>query len=382
MRTDPFYIAQIIRGKFKNELTEEEARVLQEWSAQDPRNFQLLHILEEDMKRGIDTHIIKSFDEDQAWSRIQKKRRKRSLLRWGRVAAVLAAVSAISFFFLRSKEELGTLSLMKTKDQPYKEDVLPAIKGAKIILADGVEVKVDDNIVLLEDGTVLTEKKKTLLEGGTMALNKLIVPTANFLNLTLSDGTKVWINANSELVFPSRFAKGQRKVKLKGEAYFQVFKDVKRPFTVETLGGNVKVLGTSFNVSAYDDAPTTTLEEGKVLVYRDDLEQTLLPGTRAKVMESRIDVRQADLLKELAWKNNLFYFKGDNIVTIAKQLQNWYGIDVSFSRGVSLLQTYTGEIKRDSNLSEVLKMLEFVSGLVFKIENNKLLISKKQEGMI
>lgn len=104
----------------------------------------------------------------------------------------------------------------------------------------------------------------------------------------------------------------------------------------------------------------------------------LIPGQRADIMGSAIEVKPADFQKDLAWKNNVFYFRGDNVVKIAQQLQSWYGLEVSFSNDISLLQTYTGEIRRDANLSEVLNMLEFVSDLEFKIDNNKLLISKRK----
>lgn len=378
MITDPLYIAQLVSKKFREGLTEQEAYDLQIWSERDSRNLELLQQLESEVKEGVDTRIFNSFDEDRSWAVIQQRRRKQSLQFWGRIAAMLVMVTAISFFVLRFSQNKEETRIVESKDTRYKNDVLPAIKGAKIVLADGTEVKVDDNLALLPDGTIATEEKKILANSSESTLNTLIVPAANFLNLTLSDGTKVWVNASSELVFPSRFAKDKRQIKLKGEAYFQVAKDVERPFYVETDGGNVKVLGTHFNVSAYSDRPITTLEEGKVLVYKGDLEQILLPGMKAEIVGNRIDIRKADLQKDLAWKNNSFYFKGDNIVSIAKQLQNWYDLEVSFSKGVSLSQTYTGEISRSANLTEVLKMLEFVSDLDFKIDNNKLVILKKQ----
>ncbi|SKB73499.1 FecR family protein [Sphingobacterium nematocida] len=377
MITDPLYIAQLVSKKFREGLTEEEGYDLRVWSERDSRNLELLRQLESEVKEGVDTRIFNSFDEDRSWAVIQQRRRKQLFQFWTRVAAMLAVVASISFFVLRFSQNKEETRIVESKDTRYKNDVLPAIKGAKIVLADGTEVKVDDNLALLPDGTIATEEKKILANSSESTLNTLIVPAANFLNLTLSDGTKVWVNASSELVFPSRFAKDKRQIKLKGEAYFQVTKDVERPFYVETDGGNVKVLGTHFNVSAYSDRPITTLEEGKVLVYKGDLEQILLPGMKAEIVGNRIDVRKADLQKDLAWKNNSFYFKGDNIVNIAKQLQNWYDIEVSFSKGVSLSQTYTGEISRSANLTEVLKMLEFVSDLDFKIDNNKLLILKK-----
>lgn len=379
MMTDPLYIAQLVSKKFRRELTEQESNDLQVWVEQDPRNVQLLEELEKEAKEGADIRMFNSFDENRAWAILQRQRRTQVLRLWAGIAAMLALVTTISFFALRSNQEMEESRFVESKDVRYKNDVLPAIKGAKIVLADGTQVKVNDNVTLLPDGTIATEQEKVLADADGATLNTLIVPAANFLNLTLADGTRVWVNASSELVFPSRFAKDNRVVRLKGEAYFEVAKDTARPFTVETAGGNVKVLGTHFNISAYDDRPVTTLEEGKVMVYKDQLEEILSPGMKAEVIGKRIDVRKADLQKDLAWKNNAFYFKGDNIVTIAKQLQNWYDLDVSFAKGVSLSQTYTGEISRSVNLTEVLKMLEFASDLDFKIDNNKLLILKNNK---
>ncbi|ERJ61168.1 FecR family protein [Sphingobacterium paucimobilis] len=379
MITDPLHIAQLIRRKFNNELTEEEIYALQKWSEQDFRNARLIQELEDEVKKGMNTQVFDSFDSDRSWSMIHKKKRKQFVLYWSRIAAVLAVIGIVSFFVLRINRAEDNNRIVESKDERYKNDILPAIKGAKIVLADGTEIKVNDNVTLLADGSIATKDKTVLTEGKSTTWNTLIVPVANFLNLTLSDGTKVWVNANSRLTFPSQFSKEKRQVKLLGEAYFQVNKEANRPFLVETDGGNVEVLGTSFNMSAYDEKAVTTLEEGSVLVYKDGMEQVLSPGMKAEMLDNRIDVQNADVEKALAWKNNSFYFKGDNIVTIAKQLQNWYDLEISFSKGVSLSQTYTGEISRSSNLTEVLKMLEFVSDLDFKIDNNKLLILKNNK---
>ncbi len=376
MTIDFVDIAQLLRKKFNGEMSQQEAYRLQVWLDSDARNANLLEKLEEEVRNGGDIGVIRTFDEERAWSKVRNKRRKQIVLYWGRVAAILVAVATFSFFALRITKNKDYSRLVESKDTRYKNDVLPAVKGAKIILGDGREVKINDSIRLLADGSIATEEKTVLMEGPAVTWNTLVVPVANFLNLTLSDGTKVWVNASSKLMFPNRFSKDKRQIKLEGEAYFQVAKDVSRPFVVETVGGDVEVLGTSFNISAYDDSAITTLEEGEVRVSKGDLEEVLHPGMKAQMLGSRIDVRQADVQKELAWKNNSFYFKGDNIVTIAKQLQNWYDLEISFSKGVSLSQTYTGEISRSSNLTEVLKMLEFVSDLDFKIDNNKLLILK------
>lgn len=377
MITDPFYIAQLVSKKFREGLTEDETLLLQTWSEEDSRNAALLYKLEEHLKEGVDARVFDGFNEQNAWEVIKDRRRKQKLWYWGRIAALLAVVGALSFFVLQFKTNEVDSRFVESKDVRYKNDVLPAIKGAKIILADGREVKVDDSVHLLTDGTIATTDARILGDTEEISLNKLIVPAAHFLNLTLSDGTKVWVNASSELSFPSRFARDSRHIKLKGEAYFQVAKDADRPFVVETEGGSVKVLGTQFNISAYDNKPVTTLEEGKVLVYKDQLSEILSPGMKAAIIGNRIAVSKADLQKDLAWKNNSFYFKGDDIVKIAKQLEMWYDLDITFSKGISFSQTYTGEISRSANLTEVLNMLEFVSDLNFKINDNKLLIQNK-----
>lgn len=374
MTTDPLYIAQLVSKKFREGLTEQEAHVLNTWILKDSRNAVLLTSLEQEVKEGVDVRVLNKFDEEKSWVFIQKKKLRRKINFWSRIAAILAAVFTISFFVFRASKDSTPSRIVDSTNSKFKNDVLPAIKGAKIIRGDGTEFKVEDNVQLLADGSIATENNEVLTQGNISTSNKLVVPAANYLNLTLSDGTKVWVNASSELEFPTTFLGGERKVSLKGEAYFEVAKDLTKPFTVETSGGKIQALGTHFNVSAYDDKPITTLEEGKVIVSKEGLEQVLQPGMKAQINGDKIDLRTADLQRDLAWKNNAFYFKGDNIISIAKQLEKWYDLEVSFAKGISFSQTYTGEISRESKLSEVLNMLEFVSDLEFKIDKNRLLI--------
>jgi transmembrane sensor len=344
----------------------------------------LLADLEKRSAQGIDTSIFNRFDEEEAWKSILKRQKRTStLFMWRSIAAVLAMIVSVSLYFLVYQSDSGSERIVESKNAKYKNDVLPAILGAKVIRADGSEIKVDDNIHFLADGGISTSSSNIIANEGELpsTLNTLVVPAANFISLTLGDGTKVWVNANSRLNFPSRFAEKERRVELEGEAYFEVAKDASRPFYVKSKGAEIKVLGTHFNVAAYSNQATTTLLEGSVEVSKGNKKVRLVPGQRADIYDAVIDVQPADLHKELAWKNNIFYFKGDNIVKIAQQLQSWYDLEVSFSKDVSLLQTYTGEIRRDANLSEVLNMLGFVSDLDFKVDKNKLLISKRKHMM-
>ncbi len=246
--------------------------------------------------------------------------------------------------------------------------------------ANGEQKQVAEKLSLSESSNLFTtesESQNLSARSVVTMLNTLVVPMANHFQLTLSDGTSIWVNANSELKFPTKFSESERKVYLKGEAYFEVAKDAKKPFYVVTENGTVKVLGTHFNVSAYGNTSKTTLAEGLVEVSKSGNREIIKPGQKAEIKGDEIQVKKANLQKDLAWKNNEFYFNKDNIVDIATQLKMWYDLDVSLGSDVSLTETYSGEIKRDSKLSEVIKMLEFVSDLKFALDKNKLLITKK-----
>lgn len=381
MKNSTVNIAKLIIKKFRGHLTQDEGNVLSNWRDGDLRNKLFLEDLEQKSAEGIDSSILNKFDESAAWELVlRKQQRGTTLFMWRSIAAVLAVLVSITIYFVTYQFDNGSDRIVSSKDAKYKNDVLPAILGAKVIRADGSEIKVADNILFSVDGHMSNSSSETMINEEELLtkLNTLVVPAANYINLTLADGTKVWVNANSRLNFPSKFVGKERRVVLEGEAYFEVAKDASRPFYVESKGAEIKVLGTHFNVMAYSNQLITTLVEGSVKVSKGNKSMMLLPGERADIDGSFIDKKPADFQKELAWKNNIFYFKGDNIVRIAQELQSWYGLEVSFSNDISLLQTYTGEIRRDANLSEVLNMLEFVSDLEFKIDINKLLISKRK----
>lgn len=381
MKNSTVNIAKLIIKKFRGNLTEEEGNILSNWREGNLRNKFFLEDLEKKSTEGIDTSIFNKFDEAAAWELVlRKQQRGTRLFMWRSIAAVLAVLVSVTVYFVSYQFDNVSERIVSSKDAKYKNDVLPAILGAKVIRADGSEIKVADNILFSVDGHMSNSSDETIINEEELLtkLNTLVVPAANYINLTLADGTKVWVNANSRLNFPSKFVGKERRVVLEGEAYFEVAKDASRPFYVESKGAEIKVLGTHFNVMAYSNQLTTTLVEGSVKVSKGNKSMMLVPGERADIDGSLIDIKPADFQKELAWKNNIFYFKGDNIVKIAQELQSWYGLEISFSNDISLLQTYTGEIRRDANLSEVLNMLEFVSDLEFKIDKNKLLISKRK----
>ena len=382
METNPSHIAHLITKRFKNEpLDPAEQRALKVWLEAHPKNKRLFDEL---MTKGVTMHVdwLDNLNSEAAWKRVEKSVRKKGYAPYfWQVAAVLAIVSSLCLALWLNTTNFASVDqpLVITEEHTGTEDVRPALLGAKIILANGQEVKVDDTLNITAGKSIIApglDLAETSSQRHDL-YHTLVVPSANFFKITLADGTAVWVNAASELRFPEHFGEVERRVHLKGEAYFEVAKDAKRPFFVETEEVSVRVLGTHFNVSAYGKNVKTSLVEGRVEVSNDEHSAVIAPGQSAEWIQGRLNVKSTNLKRDLAWKNNVFFFQNDHIVNIANQLKRWYDIDVSLAQDVPLYHTYSGEIDRDVNLSEVLTMLEFVSDLKFTLNSNKLLITNK-----
>lgn len=380
MKHQAFYIAKLLAKQLREGLTDEEQVQLDQWIDAHPENKRFAAELREKAERGIDLSIMNAFDEKAAQKRFEKQTDVPRWLWYGAIAASILLSLELSWSILSKRfDQPNDTRYATIEDTRHKNDVLPAEVGAYILRGDGSQLEVDSQIVVLQDGGIQSESGTLIAsrEQVDTVKNTLVVPAAHFFAMQLSDGTKVWVNANSQLRFPATFSEKERRVELNGEAYFEVAKQ-ERPFLVVSEGLETQVLGTHFNVNAYDGTPSTTLLEGRVRVRNGLQHHELVPGQKAKVTKRGIQVRQAEVDKEIAWKNNTFQFKGDNIVEIARQLKNWYNLDVSLVSDVSLTKTYSGEISRDVKLSEVLRMLEYASQLDFRIEENKLLILNKK----
>lgn len=385
MNKQPFIISELLIKKLRQSLTEEEEIILENWAAADPKNRELMDSLLSKASQGIDLEVFEKFDEEAAFQRLIQKEGKGTgkgiYIKFAYIAAAILMITGFSFLFFRKADQKSSdPRFVEVSDKRYQNDVLPAEVGAYIFRENMESVEVREDIVLMGDGKIASKDGDLVLdEALPNVMNSLVVPAAHFFALSLSDGTKVWVNANSELKFPSQFASEERRVELKGEAYFEVAKDANRPFYVESNGTQIKVLGTHFNVHSYSNDLKATLLEGRIAVSKDENERVLTPGQQVRVVNSKMTTSKADVQKDIAWKNNVFLFSSDNIISIAQQLKNWYDLDISFADDISMVQTYTGEINRDAKLSEVLNMLEYVSDLDFKIDQNKLLILNKKK---
>ncbi len=208
-----------------------------------------------------------------------------------------------------------------------------------------------------------------------ISYNKIATPVGGKYSVVLPDGTKAWLNSKSSLRFPTAFKGAERVVQMTGEVYFEVAKNPNQPFKVQSGGTEIKVLGTHFDVMAYNDevGQKTTLLEGSIQLSSGNFYQLLKPGQQALVDPSGIKVNHnCDLEAVMAWRNDLFIFKDMEIKEIARQLSRWYDIQVVF-RGTPSKIAYTGTISKDVELSELLGMLQF-TGLKYELNRNQLII--------
>ncbi|WP_109698771.1 FecR family protein [Chitinophaga deserti] len=281
--------------------------------------------------------------------------------KWAAAAAVAGIVAAGVWMYLH-KEHMPAATV--SMEGRYKNDVLPGGNRASLTLASGQVIDLDaaaDGKLAQQGGTQIRKLQNGQVaytgdEPSTVAAwNTLVTPRGGQFRLTLPDGTNVWLNAASELRFPTAFIGKERKVELTGEAYFEVAKDASKPFMVKTASGiDVQVLGTHFNISAYDGAASAvTLLEGAVAVNM----KKLAPGQQAVQLNGQIRIRPCDTDQAVAWKNGFFNFSDADIETVMKELERWYDVKVRYETDVSKLR-FGGGMQRSLPLTSVLRILE------------------------
>ena len=318
---------------------------------------------------------------------------------WFRYAAavVLIAGSAIWYMVQHRPVRNEQPSLVESIRQAGA-DVPPGGDKAVLTLADGRQIVLDNapNGNLAQQGTTKIIK----LENGQLAYkagaastkdilyNTISTPRGGQYQMVLPDGSRVWLNAASSIKFPTAFAGNVRNVEITGEAYMEVAKNVKAPFTVRANDMSIAVLGTSFNINAYTDEAeaTTTLVEGSVNVKSLGKEALLKPGQQAQVMQQAGAAKQqagaakqplqvvndVDIEKVVAWKNGLFDFNGAGVGEVMRQLSRWYDIEVAYEKGIPTIE-FAGKMSKNVSLVNVLKGLEG-AGMRFRLEGKKLII--------
>ncbi|MBN9380510.1 MAG: FecR domain-containing protein [Chitinophagaceae bacterium] len=307
----------------------------------------------------------------------------RSKLKWIRIVAAACLLGVIV------SGGIYLFDIKKTTEKALQagivNDVLPGKNGAILTLDNGKQVILDSSgngVVALQNGARIEQDsgKLTYHKDKTTAAisnNTMTTPVGRKYQLTLSDGTQVWLNAASSITFPTTFSGDQRVVSITGEAYFEVARDTKKPFLVNVDNMRVEVLGTNFNINAYSDEDIikTTLLQGSVKVKKGGNEQLLLPGQQAQLDKDnkfRL-ITDVDMDLEMAWKNDEFYFKYADLRTVMRQLSRWYDLEIIYENGAPLDKHFEGEIPMNTMLSQVLDVLG-KNNVHFHLQGKKLTV--------
>jgi len=317
--------------------------------------------------------------------------KKSDLYRWLPYVAAVFIVGMIGASWLIFSPKLDDAVVSEI-------EIMPGGNKATITLADGKILTLDES----RDGIVVEGQEITYNDGTSTVLAlessspqwlTLSTPRGGTYKVTLADGTRVWLNAESTLKYPSHFAKGERVVELEGEAYF----DVKRaqtenstahfqPFKVVSASQTITVLGTEFNISAYHDEEETktTLVDGKVRVEtrRSDENMTLLPGEQGKNGKNGLEKNKVDVYDYIDWKNGEFVFRNETAKEVLQRIARWYDIAIDYRGYVPSDEVFSGSISRNSNLQTVLNILREAGDVTFEVKDRTVAVRNKVKNAI
>ncbi|HTI11433.1 MAG TPA: FecR domain-containing protein [Puia sp.] len=334
---------------------------------------------------------------DRMWHAVRSvtnlpARKKVFSLGWGRVAAavLIVVMSGVAYRILHKTNVNKTISQVH-----YSNDILPGSNKAILTLANGATIVLDSvhngligrqgntSIVKVDAGALAYDTRSK--HEGEILYNAISTPRGGQYQVILPDGSKVWLNAASSLRFPTSFVGKERLVELTGEAYFEIAKNRAMPFRVYVVpplgsgreGMNVQVLGTHFNIKAYENEQSirTTLLEGAVKVKFSGPEVQLQPGRQAIADNGANMLRVVDANTEqvVAWKNGLFRFKETSIRELMREVERWYNVEVVYNTEKTD-QDFTGIVPRTQNISALLNTLELTGTVHFKIEGRKIIV--------
>lgn len=317
-------------------------------------------------------------DLDEVWNNLSSIQRKKKISIWPRIAAAAILVISVSLgLYFYNKQKSNSQELIA-------HDIKPGRNKAILILANGTKINLNDAVngeLITQAGIRVTKTAdgKIVYDASSAtspktALNTIEVPVGGQWQVKLPDGSFVFLNASSTLTYPTRFIGNERKVSLKGEAYFEIAHNSAMPFKVESQGQVVEVLGTHFNIMAYENEPyKTTLVEGSVKIWGANTAKLLQPGQQALLTGQDLTVKTADIEEALAWKNGYFKFS-ENLKNIMKKISRWYDIEIVYIDEVDQNMEFGGEISRNKDLTSALEIMEMSGKVHFKIEKRRVIV--------
>ncbi len=301
---------------------------------------------------------------------------KQSLFRWLAASAAAFLLAAAGYYFI------GSFTGGGSSDEMIVHDIEPGTNRATLTLTDGsvVQLSTDRSGIIVgediryDDGTTIDA---FIHHPSSITHHALTTPRGGQYHIRLPDGTKVWLNAETTLSYPSDFTGKERIVELSGEAFFDVYAIRDKPFKVRSAGQEITVLGTEFNVHAYGILTKTTLASGSVLVEvpgSDELKQVLNPGEQSILQQRVLTKKKVNAAAEITWKDGLFSYADASLEEVLQDLARWYDLEeFAISPGAARLKL-DAEISRDLKLSEVLKLLELSVPVEITLKGRRLTV--------
>lgn len=398
--------AALIKKALSGEADERELKELDQRLAESGELQKIYSQLQETENLKVAFDEYKQYSSKEAYQVFLHETQQRELnapkrnpfrMWWYSAAAVVALAVGVSFYMLNN--HLPT-------DEVLVETALisPGTSQAKLTLPDGSVIDVaKKDVDVVVAGVQVRYKQGVLSYQPTVASQQqlqeqqeqdqqpdeqpisesnqqLVIPRGGENTVILSDGTTVHLNAGSKLTYPVSFRGKSRTVLLEGEAYFDVVRDDKHPFIVQTRFGEITALGTAFNVNAYNDASAcyTTLVNGKVSFSTPDRKAvTLSPGEQAVVSAGKVEKRSVNLEEYTGWVSGMYIFNNRSLEEIMQTFERWYDIQVYYETSILRSIKYSGNLKRYGSVNSFLDALELTGDLTYKVNGRKILIYDK-----
>ena len=386
---NPFEFAKELLRYTRGELSKEEEKGIEQVLLEVKGMNTLVEELKDKNRIEHEMHIIAKFDTERALSKLKNRKqvKRRGILSWIAAASVVVIAGVSAWILLSQEPDVDNLSVTEKFESGKAIVTLEMASGLKyrldtlssVVRNNRVNVAFDNN-----DGVLKIKEQDSLADGAAKEIgyNTINVPYGGTYTVELCDGTKVYLNSGTTLEFPSRFDGKVRSVILKGEAYFDVARNVSKPFVVEVDEMKVKVLGTSFNVKSYVDEPGvyTTLVEGSVAILRDGQpEKKIKPGEQAYYNKGvgTLSIAEVDVNEFTSWKDGVFYFKDIALEEILRIVSRWYDLEVFYMNQGAKSVIYSGKLPMYSSVEDVLRKFEISGDVRFELKGRTLTVFDK-----
>lgn len=385
-------ISEIILRQLLGTASEEERQWLEAWRKESAEHDAMYLRLTSPAHLEAEWHKRQAVNcqraAKQMQDRIGRKSSSRILPLFYRTAAAIVLLvlgGVLTHYLLEDSTESSSLALVK--EEAELQQVSPGQTKAVVTLPSGEEITVGQSLTAADMASLLSPQQRDDVSGHAPSESSpitLSVPRGGEFKIELEDGTEVWLNAQSRLIYPETFSHEERRVQLEGEAYFKVAKDASKPFFVETYNQQIRVLGTEFNINSYqeDNTVQTTLVTGRIAMQQkgdDSREMILTPGHQAVFDKGQqsMKVKRVDTEVVTSWKEGMFVFEDQNLASIMLTLSRWYDFTYEFLDHKAATTVFMGRIPRYVDFQDVISIIEASGGLHLELKQRKLTIASK-----